>query len=209
MLCSKDLWGLVLAGGLGTRLGGKKPFKKLAGHRLIDLSLASLVRICPQIIISANNILAYSNFSHKVLIDRWPGQGPLAALATAFLDSAARGLLIIAVDMPLVRIELLGVLARGYGKNKALIPIGPRWPEPLIAYYSRDCLSNMIKLLDQGERRPRMLLKWVDATFIPREVIQVLDPEGFSFININFLEDLKWVEQEIFLRRLIDTNGKK
>jgi molybdopterin-guanine dinucleotide biosynthesis protein A len=199
------LWGAVLAGGPGSRLGGGKPFKEIAGRRLIDLALKSLGRVCPQLMIVTNDVAAYAEHPCLVLADRWPGRGPLAALATAFLDSPAQGVLLMAVDMPLVRPELLAALALAHGREKALAPLGPRWPEPLLAYYSRDCLPAIMRLLEQGDRRPRMLLKAVGAELMPREEVLAHDPEGLSFMNVNFPEDLEQAEREGRLRGLFDT----
>jgi molybdopterin-guanine dinucleotide biosynthesis protein A len=199
------LWGAVLAGGPGSRLGGGKPFKEIAGRRLIDLALEALGRVCPQVMIVTNDVAAYAEHPCLVLADRWPGRGPLAALATAFLDSPAQGVLLMAVDMPLVRTELLAALARAHGREKALAPLGPNWPEPLLAYYSRDCLPAILRLLEQGDRRPRMLLKAVGAQLMPREEVLAHDPEGLSFMNVNFPEDLERAEREGRLRGLFDT----
>lgn len=199
------LWGAVLAGGPGSRLGGGKPFREVAGRRLIDLALAALGRVCPRTMIVTNDVAAYADHPCLVLADRWPGRGPLAALATAFLDSPAEGLLLLAVDMPLVRPELLAALARAHGREKVLAPLGPRWPEPLLAYYGRDCLPAILRLLEQGEWRPRMLLKAVGATLMPREEVVRYDPEGLSFLNVNFPEDLAQAEREGRLRGLFDT----
>jgi molybdopterin-guanine dinucleotide biosynthesis protein A len=196
---------VVLAGGPGTRLGGGKPFKEVAGRRLIDLALASLGRVCPNLMIVTNDVAAYAEHQCLVVADRWPGQGPLAALATAFLDSPALGVLVMAVDMPLVRVELLEALARAHGRDRALAPLGPRWPEPLLAYYGRDCLPAILRLIEEGDRRPRMLLKAVGAQLMPREEVQALDPEGLSFMNVNFPEDLERAEREGRLRGLFDT----
>ncbi len=202
---SEEPWGLLLAGGPGSRLGGGKPFRKLAGRRLIDLALAALGQVCPRIIISTNDVLACADLPHAILADRWPGRGPLAALATAFLDSPAPGFVVMAVDLPLVRVELLRALARGHGRCKALAPMGSRWPEPLLAYYSRSCLPAVMRLLQRGEGRVRALLGATGATIMPRAEVQALDPEGLSFLNVNYPEDLERASLEAGLRGLFDT----
>jgi molybdopterin-guanine dinucleotide biosynthesis protein A len=119
------------------------------------------------------------------------GQGPLAALAGAFLDSNAPGLVLMAVDMPLVRPGLLKALAQAHGRHRACAALGPNWPEPLLAYYSRDCLPAILRLLKVGEHRPRVLLRAVAAVIMTREEVDGLDPEGDSFLNVNYPEDLQ------------------
>ncbi|MFZ5587576.1 MAG: molybdenum cofactor guanylyltransferase [Thermodesulfobacteriota bacterium] len=189
------LRGALLAGGPGSRMGGGKPWRELAGRRLIDLALEALALACPRVMVLAADAADMAELPCDVLADRWPGQGPLAALATAFLDSDADGLLVLAVDLPLARPALLARLAAGHGHCQALAPIGPQgWPEPLMAYYSRACLPAALRLLERGERRTRMLFKAVNAEFLPAEETRALDPRMLSFLNLNFPQDLAAAE---------------
>lgn len=189
------LMGALLAGGPGRRMGGGKPWRELAGHRLIDLALNALSQVCPQVLVVTVDPAAMAELPCTVIADRWPGHGPLAALATAFLDSDADGLLLLAVDLPLVRPALLARLAQAHGQHKALAPVGPKgWPEPLLAYYSRACLAPALRLLERDERRLRMLLKVVGATELPAAEVRGLDPEMIGFRNLNYPEDLAAAE---------------
>ncbi len=186
------LLGVVLAGGPGSRLGGGKPWRTIGGLRLIDLALKALGQACPEVMVVTGDVAACADLPCTVLGDRWPGQGPLGALATAFLDSQAGGLVVLAVDLPLVRPALLARLAQAHGRQRALTPLGPKgWPEPLLAYYSRQCLPAALRLFDSGEQRPRMLLGAVGAQVLPAEEVALLDPQGLSFLNVNLPEDLE------------------
>lgn len=203
---SGPLRGVVLAGGPGSRLGGGKPWRLVAGRRLIDLAGQALEQAGLEVLVVTGDVAACAGLPWEVTADRWPGQGPLAALATAFLDSGAGGVVLLAVDLPLVRPALLARLARAHGQQRALSPIGPRgWPEPLLAYYSRLCLPAARRLMARGESRPRMLLKAVGADFLaPQELAQV-DPEGHSFLNVNYPEDLERANQAALVGGLFDT----
>lgn len=189
------LMGALLAGGPGRRMGGRKPWRELAGRRLVDLALEALARACPQVLVLAADAADLAELPCTVIADRWPGRGPLAALATAFLDSDADGLLVLPVDLPLARPALLARLAAAHGSHKALAPMGPQgWPEPLLAYYSRACLPMALRLLERGEDRIRMLLKAVNAEVLPAEAVRALDPDMESFLNLNYPEDLAAAE---------------
>ncbi len=184
-------WGVVLAGGPGSRMGGRKPFREIEGRRLIDMVLDSLGQVCSRLLVMTNDVAALADLPCAVLADRWPGQGPLAALATVFLDTDAPGIVLLAVDLPLAQPSLLQALAQAHGRHQALAPLGPRWPEPLLAYYSRDCLPAALRLLKQGDRRPRMLLPAVGASLLSREEVARLDPQDMSFFNVNYPQDLE------------------
>ena len=83
-LMRAELTAVVLAGGPGSRLGGGKPWRTLAGRRLVDLALEQARALCPQVVLAAADCADFADLSCTVVADRWPGQGPLAALVTVF-----------------------------------------------------------------------------------------------------------------------------
>lgn len=46
-----DLWGVVVAGGGGSRYGGLKQFELLAGRRVLDWSIAALTPVCRGVVV--------------------------------------------------------------------------------------------------------------------------------------------------------------
>lgn len=182
--------GVVLAGGPGSRLGGRKPWRTVGGRRLIDLALEALAPHTDGLMVVTNRVADFADLTCTVVADRWPGQGPLAALATAFLESRAPSLVLAPVDNPFLSPALVARLAAGQPGSRALVTEGPRGWEPLLSWYSRDCLQAALRLIAKDERRLRRLLKMVDATSLPWEEVRALDPEGRSLFNINYPEDL-------------------
>lgn len=200
-------WGLVLAGGPGTRMGGGKPQRELAGRSLAQRAHAALAAVCPRVLVAAQDLLPLAGLPATLLRDRWPGQGPLNAIITAFLDSRAPALLVLAVDLPLVRRPLLELLAAGPEEDLARAPVGPRgWPEPLLAYYHRDALPAARRLFQRGERRTRLLLEAVGARLLEPDQTARADPEGLSFLNVNYPEDLDRALRLGRARGLFDTD---
>ncbi len=187
--------GVVLAGGPGSRLGGNKPWRTIAGRRLIDIALEALAPHTSEQMVVTGQVAAMADLQCRVLADRWPGQGPLAALATAFLDSTAQQILVLPVDAPLVRPALLEDLASLHPRAWAVAPMGPGGIESLLARYSRKCLTPALRLIQQGERRVRILLQEVQARLLSRQEVAELDPDDLSFLNVNQASDLQKAEQ--------------
>ena len=73
---------VILAGGLGTRIGGAKALQLLQDRPLIAWVHAALQPQCEEILVSANdNPDAYARYGSRVLADRLAGYaGPLAGL---------------------------------------------------------------------------------------------------------------------------------
>jgi penicillin-binding protein 1C len=73
----------------------------------------------------------------------------------------------------------------------AVVPRQPDGrPQPLCAFYSTvRCLELAARLLDEGERRPRVLLQQARTRWVaPRELADLRDAELF-FLNVNTPED--------------------
>jgi molybdopterin-guanine dinucleotide biosynthesis protein A len=186
-------------------MGGDKPLKKIAGRRLIDRALDTVSLMCSKILVVTVDVAGLAGLQVPVLRDRWPGQGPLNAIATAFLDSQAESFMVLAVDLPLVEPKLLKLIVSGSKDHTALAPMGDKGPQPLLAYYHRKCLPAALRLLEKGELRTRMLLKAVGAGYIPREEVLKVDPDELSFLNVNYPEDLDEAYQLGRMRGLFDT----
>jgi molybdopterin-guanine dinucleotide biosynthesis protein A len=195
----------VLAGGPGSRMGGHKPLKEIAGRPLIDRALETLGQVCRWNLVVAVEVAELAWLPVPVIRDRWPGQGPLNAIATAFLDSEAPALIVMAVDLPLVEPKLLKLIASGHKDDKARAPMGEKGPQPLLAYYHRKCLPAAMRLLREGERKTRLLLEAVGARYIPLEEVLKVDPDQLSFFNVNYPEDLDKAYQLGRMRGLFDT----
>ncbi|MGD8563877.1 MAG: molybdenum cofactor guanylyltransferase [Desulfarculaceae bacterium] len=183
--------GVILAGGPGNRLGGDKPFRTVWGKRLIDLALETLSQVCSKQVVVTSQVGAMADLPCDIIADRWPGQGPLAALATAFLDMNCDSLLVIPVDTPLVSVDLLRLVAQPQEGDRAVALAGPRGLEPLLAWYHSSCLPPALRLIEANDRRPRKLLEVVKARIIPLDQVHAIDPEGLSFLNVNFPRDLE------------------
>ena len=202
-----QLTAVVLAGGTGRRMGGGKPWRTLAGRRLVDLALARARELCPQVVVAAADCADFAELACPIVADRWPGQGPLAALATVFLDTPATSALLLPVDAPLMRPALLRRILELSPGQRAVAASGPGGVEPLMAWYSRQCLPLAQEMVLSGERRTRLLLERVKARVLSRQEVALLDPEDLSFLNLNFPQDLERAERLAAERGLFDTPG--
>src|SRR5919197_5324771 len=105
--------GIVLAGGLGRRMGGvDKGLQLLHGRPMIAHVLARLAPQVDEIVINANqNLERYAAFGHRVVSDRISGfAGPLAGLH-AGLEAISQPLaLTVPCDSPFLPSDLVARL---------------------------------------------------------------------------------------------------
>lgn len=94
---------VVLAGGLGRRMGGvDKGLIEYQGRPLVEWALVALAPQVDQLVISANrNLDTYAAYGHRVLSDTLPDfPGPLAGVLTALDVVQDDWLLVVPCDTP-------------------------------------------------------------------------------------------------------------
>lgn len=105
--------------------------------------------------------------------DRSPGSGPLQAIVTGrhALRAGLRRdpdapLLVVAVDLPLVSVALLGVLAT-WDHPGSVVPVCAGRPQPLLARWSGAALAEAARRSAAGEQRVRWLADLDDTLLLP------------------------------------------
>ncbi len=122
----RDITGLVLAGGRGTRMGGLD--KGLQYFEDEPLALRALQRLAPQVsttLLNANrNTLTYEFFGAPVLADAAPDfPGPLAGLLVGLAHCTTPWLITVPCDAPRFPVDLAQRLAAALAADEADIAI--------------------------------------------------------------------------------------
>lgn len=197
--------GLILAGGLGRRMGGiDKPLLRLGGLTLLDHVVARLAPQCPAgLALSANgDPLRFGAFPGPILSDTVPGRpGPLAGLLAGLDHLADRSgsedglVLSVPGDAPFLPPELAARLIAARGAGIAVAASGGRehytvalWPVSVRADLRR-------ALVERDERRVGAFIARHEAVVVDWPVSPV-DP----FLNVNTLGDLATAETMLGLR---------
>ena len=187
----EHITGLILAGGLGSRMGGQdKGLVELAGQPMVKHVMDRLAPQVHQLMINANrNAAAYAAFSPWVVPDRLAGfVGPLAGLDAALHDPALEGdwVLTCPCDSPFLPLDLaprLLTAARAANAQVAMVSVGGQ-PEPAFLLAHRGVAPSLAAFLEGGGRQIR---RWVGET--QHVVVDFSDCPG-AFSNINTPEEL-------------------
>ena len=116
-----------------------------------------------------------------------------AAMARVDVSKAYSGkrVFVTACDMPFVQPPVVRRMVELATEYDIVVPEKEAGLEPLHAIYSSRCLPHMKKML---ERRDLQIISFFPSVKVYRfssEEIGQLDPEGFSFININTTDDME------------------
>ena len=185
----EKITGVILAGGLGRRMGGvNKGLQRLNGK---PLALHVAERLAPQIdelLINGNqNIEHYAAVGYRIVADQIPDfAGPLAGLHAA-LSTAAHPLVATApCDSPFLPADLVFRLFSALTATDADLAVARTFeqPHPVFCLCKRDVLPHLTEFLAGGGRK-------FDRWYATLNVVEVaFDDEAEAFENINTREEL-------------------
>lgn len=179
--------GVVLAGGLGRRMGGvDKGLQLLHGRPMVAAVLERLAPQVDEILINANqNPAEYGRFGHRVVPDAVGGfAGPLAGLHAGLTAAKHPLLLTVPCDSPFLPADLLSRLRAALGANELAVAKTGDQPHPVFALVRASVRANLEAYLAGGGRK-------IDAWYAALKVIEVpFDDEADAFRNINTREEL-------------------
>jgi molybdenum cofactor guanylyltransferase len=187
---------IILSGGRSKRMGKNKALLPLPGNPSLTFvgHLSSiLTSFCPEVIIVARDESNAANFALPgvhVVTDEVPDYGPLMGLYSGLNAMRAQRALVIAVDMPFVRPELVSFLLSQPPSDSLLVPLVNTVPQVLLAVYPRAILPSIEDRLQQGRHDLRCLLEVVPVQYVEETQLRRIDPQLRSFVNINTPEEL-------------------
>jgi molybdopterin-guanine dinucleotide biosynthesis protein A len=177
--------GVVLAGGLGRRIGGAKALVELCGRPLISYPVAALQSVLSEVAILAKADTELPSLPGvTVWIESAPLRHPLVGIIEALGLAGGRPVLVCASDLPFVDAALLrGLIAVERGDAPAVVASLGGELQPLLALYApaaapllRDALAGGVPPL--------------------REAVAALGPKRYkveqpeSLFNVNAPEDV-------------------
>ncbi|GAJ24953.1 unnamed protein product, partial [marine sediment metagenome] len=181
------LTSIILAGGKNLRLGRIKALETINSKSLIERAVERVELVSNQILVvtSQGQLTLHDNCKAKILVDLYPGKGPLGGIYTGLLASESSHSLVVACDMPFLNIKLLHYMIGLCQDFDVVVPrVGEEKLEPLHAIYSKNCLDSMKTLLEQNQLKIDRFFNTVNVRYIERAECQKFDPELLTFFNI-------------------------
>lgn len=174
---------ILLAGGKASRLPGKLDIT-IGGMPLLARVYENVRSVAPVVVAGA----AFSSevdarLDCPVIVDQWPGRGPLGGLLSACLQCKAQRVFAIAGDAPRITAELLRSLAAAWQPgDEAVVPAHGEHFEPLAALYDRAAVEREGLPVLHGDRSMHSLLA--------RLKVRRIQMPSEAFLNINTPADL-------------------
>ncbi|MCG2577396.1 molybdenum cofactor guanylyltransferase [Dechloromonas sp. XY25] len=182
--------GVILAGGLGRRMGGvDKGLQELQGRPMAAWVAERLAPQVDELLINANqNAERYAAFGHRVVADRIAGfAGPLAGLHAALSAATHPWVATAPCDSPFLPADLVARLSAALLASEADLAVARTFdqPHPVFCLCKRNVLPHLTAYLESGERK-------FDRWYATLKTVEVpFDDEAAAFENINTRDELQ------------------
>ena len=198
MISTKDITGLILAGGRAQRMGGiDKGLIPFNGKPLIESAIAKLKPQVQTIVINANrNITKYAAYGYPVIMDDTPDfSGPLAGFSVGLKACKTSFLLTSPCDSPLLPNNLAELLVAEmeqgdfqlvYASSKEAD--GKIWAQPVFCLMRSNLYDSLDQFLQKGDLK-------IDRWFKELRSSTVIFNDPQVFANVNTPEELTKLEE--------------
>ena len=194
MNSSSEATGIVLAGGMSSRLGRNKALEPVGGQPLILRVLDRLSAVTGRAVAVVNDARRAEELRLpswvKPVVDEYPGSGSLGGIYTGLANAETDWGVVVACDMPFLNTALLTLMLSKRQDMDVVVPVLDGRPEPTHAAYSRVCLPHIRRRLDAGELKITGFFESVRVSYLDQPEVEALDPERLSFFNVNTQTDL-------------------
>ena len=187
---------VIQAGGKSSRMGQDKSFLPLCGLPLFDLVVNSVSGLGNDLIITSNEPEKFRFYHANVVQDEYGGVGALAGLHAGIKASKNELVIAVANDMPFISVKLFAYMQQQIRPDvDVVIPCSSKGYEPFHAIYRRStCLPAIERAILAKKKRIVSWFEDVKVLTVSESVLQMYDPKGLAFFNVNTVEDLKFAE---------------
>ncbi len=188
-----EVSGVVLAGGLGRRMGGvDKGLQPLRGKPMVQWAIERFALQVDELLINANqNLDTYESFGHRVIPDAIGGfAGPLAGLHRGLNEASHELVATVPCDSPFLPHDLVPRLRDAMERENAELAVARTGDQlhPVFCICRKNVLPGLTAFLESGGRK-------IDAWYSALHVVEVpFDDQPDAFSNINTESELRALE---------------
>lgn len=189
--------GIILSGGLNTRMGGKnKALLSLGGQTILDRLYNILQGLFDEVLLVTKDPVQYLSWDFMIVSDLFPLSSSLTGIHAGLFHASSTHAFITACDTPFLRPELIkALLDELEPKWDVIMPVTEQGNQPLCAIYSKRCIKPIERQLKNGDPKILNFFPKIKVKEIPEAELRSADPHLISFFNINTPEDLTASEQ--------------
>lgn len=199
---TREWTGIILAGGLSSRMGTNKAMLELNGSVVLQHVTNAMRPAVSRIIVAGGpNVTTYSDMGYDCVQDHYPGKGPLAGIHAALKASDTDWNLVCACDMPLLQtcfLEGIKQLAVSNDSYAAIVPRVDGRVHPLAGAYHKRVLPDLEQRLNQDHLR---VMRWLEEIGCRYVEVEELESSGVHQVamqmsNMNTPEEYERIRNQ-------------
>ena len=183
------LGGLILSGGLSSRMGEEKRLIYYHGKTQEQYLFDLLIPYCSEVYVSINQNQT-TNLPHIKDLDL-PIKSPIVGILSAFQHNPNMAWLVMACDMPFISERTIEFLLQHRNPEKYATAFeNPEafFPEPLLTIYEPKIYQSLQEAVNQGKKSPM-------------KVLQSLDIELIKDFDFQWIKNINTVEERTIIQR--------
>lgn len=171
----KDIAGMVLAGGMSTRMQRNKALIIVDGVTFIQRIVQTLEQRFSRIYISANWADEYAFLNHPIIPDVYENGGPLAGIHAVMRSVKSDYIFTVTCDVPFISTNIIDAVIDKIEPGTILVADDGMRTHHLLGVYPRSMIKTIENYLERGDRRVARFLseaphKKIDVSQFAREV---------------------------------------
>ncbi len=166
---------VILAGGMSRRMGRDKAALPFGEETMLSHLVHTYQPHFDLTAVSLNQSGRFDTAGAMEVVDRRPGEGPMAGLEAAFLDTGADVIFLTGTDLPFGDPALARHLVEQLGSHDVCLIRSDKGPELLFAASSPRCLPPIRKALEEGRRSMYSVIGQLDTLELPAETLSRFD----------------------------------
>ena len=184
--------GIILSGGLNSRMGGRdKARLELGGRSFVDRILTTIDRCFKELLLVTREPDLYRYLPVTIVEDIFNIRTPLTGIHAGLVNMEADYGFCTSCDTPFLKTALVRILVSNIDvHHDIVVPSVGTYFQPLCAVYSKRCIPFIEDQLRRGEVKTDGIFKALKVKKVPYEHLQKVDPKLTSFYNVNTPEDL-------------------
>jgi len=188
--------GIILAGGLNTRMDGRnKAFLTIGGQTFLDRIIGVVNSCCDETLLVTREPEKYVDRGIRVVTDILTVRSALAGIHAGLVNMRAEYGVFIGCDTPLIKTGVIRILMDAAESGfDIIVPSSATYFQPLCAVYTQSCAPVIEDQLQGGDLKIANLFARMAVKKISYDQFRVEDARLVSFFNINTIDDLKHAE---------------
>lgn len=206
-LCN-DVTGVILSGGMSSRMGVNKSLLMIDDNPLIGFVFERMQRVFSKIIISTNEPELYDFLDAEKVEDIYKGFGPLAGIHSSLCRTSTERIFVVSADMPFLLPDLFRFLIQIKSEDDIVVPKADNRVQYLCGLYGRRLIpvaENILSASREAVGKNKELIRsslslWNFAERAGVTVIDVTEKIFYMkdlFFNINTPEDFEYVKERL------------